>query len=775
MILLRIGYRESLRQPGRSILTILSIVIGVATVVAVAIASGTTQQAFDNLYQTVAGHADLEITAAGGGSFDQAVADVIAKIPGVKTAAPIIQRPIVMYFQHKRVKLYSLGVDPDRDQDIHDYVVTEGKSLTEGKGILLDAAFAKSMGIRPSDQIKLLTRRGLIKAQVAGLFSSRGTAVTGQGAVMFMQLRAAQYASKMPDKVGSIQVVIAPEASEASVKDEIIKRLPEGLVVGRPVARSDVAQAAAVSTNQGLNMARSFSLLVATFIITNTFLISVTQRRRQIGIMRAIGATRTQIAKLLYGEALMMGVLGTCLGWTVGVVCAHYLTRAMGMLYDTVPPAIEITPLSFLLAVVFGLGISLIAAWMPARRASRLQPIEAMRETLTTEIEGVSGWLTGFGVLQVLVSGTVLAASILGWIPMFFAVWSAVLLLAGFVLLLPVVIGRLMSLIVIALRPLIPVEARLAQRQLLRHRARTTLTIGVLFVAISTGIGLASSVIDNVDNVRSWYSRTIVADFFVRALSPDMATGQAADLPDAIGNEIRRAAGVTSVETVRFVSGKSDEHSVIIVVRDYGADHEPAFDLVSGETQGLCEQLEKGDVVVGSVLAQRAGLRLGDRIPLETDAGTKPLRVAGIANDYLSGGLTIHMQRDVAERLLHVTGVDAYIINADHAQLAGVRDQLQRLADQYGLLLQSFSDIQQHIDQMMSGVVSGLWGLVVLGFVVAAFGVANTLTMNVLEQTRELGLLRIVGATRWQLRRTILAQPSSWGCWHCCREPWREL
>jgi putative ABC transport system permease protein len=145
-------------------------------------------------------------------------------------------------------------------------------------------------------------------------------------------------------------------------------------------------------------------------------------------------------------------------------------------------------------------------------------------------------------------------------------------------------------------------------------------------------------------------------------------------------------------------------------------------------------------------------------LPVEMGQTVQNFRIAGIANDYQAGRLTVYLQRDVAQKLLGITGIDAYIIRADHHHLATVRESLQQLCRQYGLLLQSFSDIQQKIDTMMSGVVAGLWGLVVLGLVVAAFGVANTLTMTVLEQTREVGLLRILAMTRWQVRKSILTQ-----------------
>jgi putative ABC transport system permease protein len=151
-------------------------------------------------------------------------------------------------------------------------------------------------------------------------------------------------------------------------------------------------------------------------------------------------------------------------------------------------------------------------------------------------------------------------------------------------------------------------------------------------------------------------------------------------------------------------------------------------------------------------------LHVGDRLSIETRQGARRLRIAGLADEYLVGGLAVYLQRDIAQRLLGISGVDAYVVQADPARLPEVKQRLQSLVEKHGALVHSLSDIRQLIDSMVDRIKGALWGVLVLGFVVAAIGVVNTLTMNVLEQTRELGLLRIVAMTRHQVRRTILLQ-----------------
>ncbi|MGB7323586.1 MAG: FtsX-like permease family protein, partial [Rubripirellula sp.] len=439
---------------------------------------------------------------------------------------------------------------------------------------------------------------------------------------------------------------------------------------------------------------------------------------------------------------------------------AGYVNDAMGRLYETTLPSVPVGPASLALACLFGIGLSMLGVWLPARRAGRLPPVEAMRSTSTSETEGTSNRISTIGITMVVLGSISLAAGIVGWLPSTTAAWSGVLLLSGLVLVVPMMIGPLSAHIARAMQPFTHVAARLARLQLLRHRTRTALTTGVLFIAISTGVGLASSVIDNVNDVKDWYRRSMVADYFVRAMSPDMATGQAADMPDEVGDEIRQVDHIDSIETARFVRARANGRSVIVVTFDNAGSLSTFLDsMIEDRHTEPNQSVSAGEVIVGSVLANRSGdLQAGDSISLETNDGTMKLRIAGVVNDYLAGGQTVYMSRKSAAELLGIGGVDTYLIHADHEYLEQVRSELEAITHQHGLLLESFSDVHESIDRRMAGVVAGLWAMVVIGCIVAILGVANTLTMNVLEQTRELGLLRVVGATQQQIRQIIFGQ-----------------
>ncbi|HVT27096.1 MAG TPA: FtsX-like permease family protein [Lacipirellulaceae bacterium] len=800
MVNWKFAWREVRQRPGRAILTLLSIVIGVAAVVGVTIAAGTTGHAFDEIFKAVAGKAQLEIVAPLGSSFDQKIVAKVRALPEVQAVAPLIKRPTVMYVgkDKKNQKEYrgivALGIDPEFDGEVRDYDITAGQNFSKNVGgIMLDETFAKDAGIKVGDQVELLTRRAFVKTTVLALYKPRGVRAAVEGMTLLMPLEAAQYYFYAFKKADSAQIVLKPDADEAAARNEIKKLLPEGITVRKPEARSPLAEETSLSTQIGMGMARAFSLIVAVFIIANTFLINVTQRRKQLGILRAIGATQRQIADMVLREALVMGIVGTVLGIGLGILTAQHLTKAMAALYQTKLPPIDFHQAPFLLGTwheipspqggvwsllksiaialglivrdpfvlgtVCGLAVSLLAAALPAYKASHLSPLEAMRDVLHEELEGASRWLVRLGACVTVLGLGMIAATIQGWLPMLFCLWSSLALLIGVVLMLPLVLRPFSAMAASIFNRVIPVEGKLARLQLLRNHSRSTLTIGVVFIAISTGISLANSIMDTVENVRTWYQRAYVADFWIRAEGPSMGTGTAANVPDAIESDIKRVDGVETVDGLRFASGiEVNGEEATIIARDHTKNEPPDLDVITGDLSKLREQFAHGEVAIGSVLAERTHLKVGDKVKLSSQSGPKTFPIAAIVNDYQSGGLTIHMERKIAHDELSLEGINAFIITADHKRLGQVRAELDAIAKKNGLRVLSATDIQESIDQRISGVVAALWAMVVVLLVVSAVGVTNTLTMNVLEQTREIGLLRIVAMTRNQVKKTIFTQ-----------------
>src|SRR5439155_2158648 len=494
------------------------------------------------------------------------------------------------------------------------------------------------------------------------------------------------------------------------------------------------------------------------------------ERRRQLSILRAIGAKKGQITGMLLGESILLGVVGTVVGLGVGVVVAFFATTLVGRAFDVQLPSLVdvMTPTPFILGTTFGLLMALVGAVVPALLAGQVSPLEGMNRVANIKKWDFTRYYLIFGPLLTIGSLIVMYLSITERISIDAATYAAVALLVGLVLIDIVIFDPQAAFVASLLKRLSPVEAGMALRQVVRNHMRSALTVAVLFIAGSTGVGMASSIIDCVNDVQLWFNKAITADYVIRAMMPDMATGTAADLPDELGKDLEAQHEKLHIryEGMSFIQAKvprgkdeSEALTVIAVAREYLDTNPPPFDLIEPKSaEQLRAKLLSGQVVIGSVLSMKTGLKVGNNLPLETKEGVQQIPICGVANEYMVGGLSVHMARPFAERWLGVEGYDGFIVKVLEGDPEAVKPELETLAKKYDVLLMSQADIKRTVEQFQNGTVWSLWALVFTGFVVAAFGVVNTLTMNVLEQTRELGLLRIVAMTKKQVRRTIVMQ-----------------
>jgi putative ABC transport system permease protein len=829
VILWRFSLREIRSRPGRALLTLLSIVLGVASVVAVTLATGAARQAFQDLFAAVAGKADLVVTSDAPGGFDESVVADLDKVPGLASVVPSVQAPTRIYGKNAsgedvHATLQAMGVDPERDSAVREYELTAGRYFEkEGEGVL-DAGFAQNIGLEVGQKVRLASSHSIKRTEfeIVGTVKLKGAAGMAQAGIIFLPLPQAQRMFRMKDKVEAVHLVIEKGKDRHEVQKAAAAVLPPDLILDVPANSSQTAEESMAGPEIGLFIASTMSMLVAVFIILNTFFINVSERRRQIAILRAIGATRTQVLVLLMSEGLLLGVIGTILGIGAGLLGAFFLTRAMGELFQATLPAVQFAYTPFILAGVFGITMSLVATYLPARKAGMVSPLEGMGGNVQSDSASERGNYLWIGIGLFVVGGSFMAlvvtdnvpAGMLNVVGFLFGLFGAadtvsaeivislvgtIFQLIGGVFILRESLRPLVAVAAAVLSPLVRVEGRLGRQQLLRRRTRTALTIGVLFMAVSTGIGMGSTLLDNVRDVKNWYKKTIIGDFFVRVMMPDNTNIETADIPDGVREEIEKIPGVKRIGAAKFVrvrvfkpGPETDQpaegdkgEQVAVIAREFGIHDKALLDLkdtlkfdsegkprVDKQGKALVgsadavlarERLLAGDVIISTVLAERIKLRTGDEILMAAEGGTRTLRIAGTANDYILSGLVIYMDRGTAKEMLGIEGASALVVDAEKSEYASVESALKKICLENGILLQSQAEINATIDGMMNGVVACQWVIIVMAFCVSGFGMVNTLTMNVLEQTRELGLLRIVAMTRWQVRKLILAQATMIG------------
>lgn len=758
MIAWSYALRELQRRRGRSLASLLSVVIAVAAIVSVISATETTRAAYQQVFQALAGRADLEIVARGEGRFQENVADTIRSVPGIRAVVPALHRSTIIYAHGNKAKVLALGFIQDEPESLAGFEIVEGRLPTAADELALETGLAAGLQIKLDDSVRLLTARGLRPHKVSGIFTLESASRLRQGGMLLAPLAHLQRVFRSPGEVDALNLFLTDPNRAAEVTAEVSRILPTELKVGLPSSRSGLAEETLLLTGVSLNMASALSFTTAVFMVLSVFVMNVSERRQQLSILRAVGATRRQIMGLVGREALLMGIVGTVVGIPIGIYGGRFLTRSMAGLLNANLPETPVLAWAIAIGALLGPAICLVAAWYPAHKASRISPLEGMRPVVTLRPERGHRATTVAGLAGLLVAAALAIGTARGDFAVGLAIFGLILSLVSLVLLLPIALGPAIRVLAWPLRRLLGVEGEMSQRLVLRHCGRSSLTIGVLFMAVSAGIGTSNAVFSITDDVRTWYERTITADFLLRAMMPDISGQTAVSLSDSIRDEIVALGDVEQVEAIRLLRVDAAGHDAMMVAREFNLYTRAPLDIVGGDAGAILDRLREGEVVAGSVLANRLGVGVGGTVQVTYGAQSHTFRVAAVATEYTFGGSVVYIDRGVAQKLFGVEGADSFLIKSKPGKSAAIEPKLQALAQENGLLMQSFAELLQLIDSMVAGVTGGLWVLLTLGLLVGALGVVNTLTMNVLEQTRELGMLRAIGMRRSQVIKTVLGQ-----------------
>jgi putative ABC transport system permease protein len=767
-MLWKLSAGEIRRRPGRASLTLLGIVIGVAAAVAISITVQTARRVHSDMFEQLTGKAELEVVAEGLGGFDMSIADRLREIPGVRTAVPVVQSPAAAHGKSGAVPILCVGIDPELDQATRDYHLRAGRMIGTDDGVMLESGFAKAQGFSLDRPVRFLTTSGVTSLPVIGLLESEGPATFNGGAVAFMPLTTAQRLFALRGQLNSVQLVLNDKSAAPAVEVDVRKILPPGLNVQSPGARGELGRESMASTEQGLASLSVSSLVAGAFVILNAFLMNLGERRRQLAILRGLGATRRQVTRLLLREALLLGIAGTLLGIPVGLALSFALRAVLAQLLAVTLPALRLNAEPFLMALALGPGMALAATYFPARRAGQRSPLQDLLQKKADRAETIRMWpaYTGVVILALVVLFAIGIKT--GWLPARVVTHLQAPTLAAFlvgcVLIVPLFQMPLTRLAAVLLRPLFGGVGGLALRQLSRHRTRTALTAGVLMVAVVFAIGFGQSLMNNMRHLNDWFEKIIIADFFIRGTWPDPTVNiTTAPVSESLIPEVAAMEGVADVDYVNFIPARVNDQTAVVVAWSFTKEKPLTLALEEGDADTVRRGLKQGDVVLGTAVGHRLGVGIGDTVSLDTRQGSTKLNVIGTASEYTGGGMALYMDWHVAQKLFEINGVHAILVNANKGAKDNLKAALTSFCDQRGLLLQSNDEVHRTLGKQLEGFLGFLWVLLSLVFVVASLGVVNTLTMNVLEQTREFGVLRAIGMKRMQVAKLIVTQALALG------------
>jgi putative ABC transport system permease protein len=570
---------------------------------------------------------------------------------------------------------------------------------------------------------------------------------------------------------GWIQVSVS--ATDRGAADELIARLrdamPAGAKVQTPTAVGDEIKGQLDTMNIVLYFFSGVALFVGAFLILNSFNMTVLQRMRELGMLRTLGASRRKIVRIVLDEALLLAIAGTILGLAAGIGLAAVLVMLMrglgwpiGNLHVDVSSAIT--------ASVVGIVVTLGAALWPARRAGRIAPIRAILGTAGVRrtprpIRGVIG-------LACLLPGTIMGGSFWfssdaesGGLAAMAGIAMTMAMFLGMALLAPFVIGPVVRLLGIPFRALFPAGGRLAVDALTANPMRTAATAAALTIGLSVVVVNASMSTSLMTTVSHQIEQNFARDFEIQARGHSLEDGGGPGVPTTLRARIAAMPETLAVTPVRSLytdlPGTKSVHPGLIVGYDpavYGLMDKAPIRGVD-RAQALRE-VAAGGVLLGGTYADAAGLERGDTLLLTGAYGRHRARVVGVLDTISSfAGNTFQMSLATMEDVYGRTPDAQLAVKArSDAQATALQRRLDALVGQEypNLELQSAAGARQEVEDEIAGQFNLFNGILAVAVLVSLLGVVNTLAMSVIERTREIGVLRALGASRWKVRRTML-------------------
>jgi putative ABC transport system permease protein len=758
----------------RLVATVVAITLGVAFTAGTLVLTDTIGKTFDDLFgdvyqgtdAVVRGEAVFEGPAGTIGAqrarLDESVLAAVQDVPevaevdgGVVGYARLIGKD-GLALGNPAMGAPTLGFKWTDSQRLNPFTLVEGSPPATDDEVVIDARSAEKGVLKVGDTTTVLVQGPPRTVRISGIAKFGAADSPGGATVVLFPPTVAQAVLAEPGKYDDISIVAKTGVTQDQVVRSIVRVLPDGAEAITGAAITEESQS---ETRDTFAFFRTFmlvfavvGLLVGGFMIFNTFSITVAQRTRENGLLRALGATRRQILSAVLLEALVVGVVASVLGLVAGVAVAMGLKALLdGLGFDIPATGVVLQPRTAIVAIVVGVGVTLIAALSPARKAAKIPPIAAMQE-------GVAGSV-GYGSKQrVIVGSALLVLGVGSLLAGLFASIANPFAVVGFGVLLVffgvAVLGRTVSLplsrVIGAPLPRVRgITGELARENAMRNPKRTAASASALMI----GVGLVGFITIFVASARASLDdsvdRTFTGDVavesgggFMGGVDPSLAE-QLNALP-----EVEAATGLrqnmASVDgSVEFVSG---------------VDPATAFDVFDIKPiAGSTADLGANAIAVHSDVATDRGLQVGDSLPVTfKDTGTQQLRVALVYGEsqtlgsYLLGtpaydaNFTTHLDRQVFVK--RAAGV------SEAAALAAVKETAKAYP---GVSVYDRAEFKAAQAQWLNQLLALVYALLGLAIIIALLGIANTLALSIFERVREIGVLRAVGMTRSQLRSTI--------------------
>lgn len=744
----------------RLALTLVAVVLGVTFVTGSLALTDTSQRLFEDQFRTATAGVDLTIRDSA--AFDSAmgveverdplpagIVDTVRGVDGVAdAAASAVGQGLLEVDGRPAVPAGPSVLSSWSPAPFGAFDVREGTEPTEDGDVVLDVATARTYGVSVGDRVTVRAdRTGTLRVVgLAGFGTQDGLA---DSTVALVTLPTAQRLLGLGDEVTQVQVVAAEGVAPTDLQEAVGRRIGTACDVA---TAQDTVSAGADAARSRLAMIRVMllsmagaALLVGGFLIANTFSIVVSQRSRELALLRAVGATARQLRTSVLGEALVLGAVGSAIGTVLGVA-AGYGLRGVAASFGVALPdgGLVVAPRTLLVSLGVGVVVTVLSAVGPARRAARVAPVEALRESRTA---APSRRRVAAGAVAASVAVAAVGAA-LGGAGVALVAVGAVAVLVALVLLGPALAPSLARVVG---RPLgaAGVTGRLARESAARAPRRTAATttalaVGLALVAFMTILGQSVKA-----SSAGTYQDVVSADLVVESARAEMLGGLSHDVHHAVED----VPEVAVVSRVRYGHWKdAGATSALTAVEPETLGEVASVDMVAGSIDALAD----GGVVVAADEAAERGVEVGDMLTMTfARTGDQDLEVVGLVDERdaqaLATGYLVSMET-YAEHFTEDVDASLLVALADGVSVA---DGERAVADALtGFPTAAVRDLAA-VAQARAAAVDEILGLVtvllLLAVAIALLGITNTLALSIVERTREIGLLRSVGTTRRQV------------------------
>ncbi|MBD0691282.1 ABC transporter permease [Streptomyces sp. CBMA123] len=778
----RTALRNVLAHKGRLLMTMLAVMLGTAFVAGTLVFTDTMGQALRT--QNSKSYADIAVTvsddSAVGKGYDRGATTVtgptlteearrkVAALPGTAEARGVVSG--FAGIADKKGALIGNGFSttgtnyvPGADGTDPRYPLVQGRGPKDATEIALDTRTAEKGGYRVGDTVRVAVNGPVMELKLTGTLHTNDPRVLAGGSLAAFDTATAQQLYLSPGRFASLDVKAKPGTDDTALLAAVKQALPQGDTIEARTGRELAAEQDRM-IDQGSKVLNTFllgfaaiALFVGIFIIANTFTMLVAQRTRELALLRAVGATRRQITRSVQVEAVLVGLTASVGGLLAGVGIAVGLRALLNgpMDFNLPDGPLVIAPTTVLTALAVGVLVTLVAAWLPARRASRIAPVAAMSATEQPATQKSLVVRNTVGLLFSVAGLGLLAAGISGKEVKLVGLGAAALLLGVFVLT-PLLSRPLIALLAPVLRAVYGTPGKLAQENAVRNPRRTAatasaLTIGVTLITSLTVIG--ASVNKAVDDSTE---SDLKADYTVAMQNASM-------LSDEVATQIAKTPGVRVMSAERGLpvtvgqgngEGEGDGDREWLTAVDAATIDQLTTVKIK---EGSADALKQGKLLVSAGRSERAGYKLGDTLAVTYPDGAKgSLTVGGILEADTAPANVIAPEAVVGPHAKPGTGLDKILVKGEH----GATEQLkQALRDATGgnplIAVKGDKDIKAESRQAITNMLNLMYGLLGMSVVIAVLGVVNTMAMSVFERRREIGMLRAIGLDRLGIRRMV--------------------